>query len=102
MVTSGWEDFLTLGLTEIREFGATSVQIMRRLRALLEEFLDTVRPSTELQSKKSSAVSMPPSPKAGATRSTSTARALPTDRGSAAPRMARRAGSSGETTSNSV
>ena len=44
MVTSGWEDFLTLGLTEIREFGATSVQIMRRLRALLEELLDTVRP----------------------------------------------------------
>ena len=33
-----------LGLTEIREFGATSVQIMRRLRALLEELLETVRP----------------------------------------------------------
>ena len=35
---------MTLGLTEIREFGATSVQIMRRLRALLEELLETVRP----------------------------------------------------------
>ena len=33
-----------LGLTEIREFGATSVQVMRRLRALLEELLATVRP----------------------------------------------------------
>lgn len=38
-----WEDYVTLGLTEIREFGATSVQIMRRLRALLEELLETVR-----------------------------------------------------------
>jgi uncharacterized membrane protein len=44
MVTRRWEDFVTLGLTEIREFGATSVQIMRRLRALLEELRETVRP----------------------------------------------------------
>ncbi len=44
MVTRRWEDFVTLGLTEIREFGATSVQVMRRLRALLEELLRTVRP----------------------------------------------------------
>ena len=39
-----WEDFVTLGLTEIREYGATSVQITRRLRALLEALLETVRP----------------------------------------------------------
>ena len=44
MVASRWEDFVTLGLTEIREFGSTSVQVMRRLRALLEELLETVRP----------------------------------------------------------
>ena len=44
MVTRRWEEFVTLALTEIREFGATSVQIMRRLRALLEELLETVRP----------------------------------------------------------
>ncbi len=44
MVTRRWEDFVTLGLTEIREFGATSVQIVRRLRALLEDLLETVRP----------------------------------------------------------
>ena len=43
MVTRRWEDFVSLGLTEIRQFGATSVQIMRRLRALLEELLETVR-----------------------------------------------------------
>lgn len=43
MVTRRWEDFVTLGLTEIREYGATSVQVTRRLRALLEELLETVR-----------------------------------------------------------
>ena len=80
MVTPRWEDFVTLGLTEIREYGATSVQIMRRLRALLEELLETVRPEHRQRSRKSSAVSMPPSPKAGATRSTSIARPWPTAR----------------------
>jgi len=44
IVTRRWEDFVMLGITEIREFGATSVQVMRRLRALLEELLETVRP----------------------------------------------------------
>jgi len=44
MVTHSWEDFVMLALTEIREFGASSVQITRRLRALLEELLETVLP----------------------------------------------------------
>jgi len=44
MATHRWDDFVTLGLTEIREYGATSVQITRRLRALLEQLLETVRP----------------------------------------------------------
>lgn len=44
MIAPGWADFVELGFTEIREFGATSVQIMRRLRSLLEELLETVRP----------------------------------------------------------
>ena len=44
MAARRWDEFVTLGLTEIREFGATSVQIMRRLRALLEELLEAVRP----------------------------------------------------------
>jgi uncharacterized membrane protein len=30
-----WEDYLTLAFDEIRQFGATSVQVMRRLRAAL-------------------------------------------------------------------
>ncbi|GAA1812440.1 DUF2254 domain-containing protein [Agromyces neolithicus] len=44
IVTRRWEDLVMLGLTEIREFGATSVQVVRRLRAVLEELLATVRP----------------------------------------------------------
>jgi uncharacterized membrane protein len=44
MAATRWEEFVTLGLTEIREYGATSMQIVRRLRALLEELLETVRP----------------------------------------------------------
>jgi uncharacterized membrane protein len=39
-----WEDFLALGITEIREFGGTSIQVMRRLRAVLEKLLQEVRP----------------------------------------------------------
>ena len=39
-----WEDFLTLGVTEIREYGAASVQVMRRLRAMLEELHEAVLP----------------------------------------------------------
>ena len=42
--TPGWEDYVALGVTEIREYGATSVQVMRRLRALLETLLESVRP----------------------------------------------------------
>jgi uncharacterized membrane protein len=39
-----WEDFLELGVTEIREYGATGIQVNRRLRAMLEELRETVRP----------------------------------------------------------
>jgi hypothetical protein len=37
-------NFLALGITEIREFGSTSVQVMRRMRAVLEKLLQEVRP----------------------------------------------------------
>ncbi|MFJ3838961.1 DUF2254 domain-containing protein [Streptomyces sp. NPDC090054] len=36
-----WDDYLQLGVTEIREYGATSLQVCRRLRALLEDLLHT-------------------------------------------------------------
>ncbi len=39
-----WEDFLTLALTEIREYGADSIQVMRRLRATLDALTDAVIP----------------------------------------------------------
>jgi uncharacterized membrane protein len=39
-----WEDFLELGVTEIRNYGAAGIQVNRRLRAMLEELQDTVRP----------------------------------------------------------
>ena len=40
----GWEQYLALGVTEIRDYGASSVQVSRRLRAMLEELHGTVRP----------------------------------------------------------
>jgi len=39
-----FEDFLALAVTEIREYGASTIQVNRRLRALLEELRDEVRP----------------------------------------------------------
>ena len=40
----GWEEYLALGVTEIRDYGASSVQVTRRLRAMLEELHGAVRP----------------------------------------------------------
>lgn len=37
-----WESYLELAVTEIRDYGATSVQVCRRLRALLEGLLSTM------------------------------------------------------------
>jgi uncharacterized membrane protein len=37
-----WEDYLTLAFDEIRQFGAGSIQVMRRLRAALAALADTI------------------------------------------------------------
>lgn len=37
-----WQDFLSIGLDETRLYGADSIQITRRLRALLEDLLGSV------------------------------------------------------------
>jgi uncharacterized membrane protein len=37
-----WQDYLALAFDEIRQFGAMSVQVMRRLRAVLVGLVDTV------------------------------------------------------------
>ena len=39
-----WEDFLTLAVTEIREYGSGAIQVARRLRAMLEDLREAVRP----------------------------------------------------------
>ncbi len=40
-----WEDYLTLAFHEIRQYGANSVQVMRRLRSALVGLLDSVTPT---------------------------------------------------------
>jgi len=40
--TPNWEDFVYLAVTEIRHYGRDSIQIMRRLRAMLENLIDTL------------------------------------------------------------
>jgi uncharacterized membrane protein len=40
--TPDWEDFVELAVTEIRQFGGASIQIARRLRAMLENLIQTL------------------------------------------------------------
>lgn len=42
--TPDWEDFVSLAVTEIRQFGGNSIQIARRMRALLENLIMVVPP----------------------------------------------------------
>jgi uncharacterized membrane protein len=37
--TPDWEDFVGLAVTEIRQFGASSTQVVRRMRAMLENLI---------------------------------------------------------------
>jgi uncharacterized membrane protein len=43
--TPDWEDFVHLAVTEIRQFGRDSIQIIRRLRAMLENLIETLPPA---------------------------------------------------------
>ena len=40
--TPKWDDFVNLAVTEIRQYGADSIQVMRRLRARLENLIETL------------------------------------------------------------
>jgi len=40
--TPNWEDFVQLGTTEIRQYGRDSIQVQRRLRAMLKNLIDTL------------------------------------------------------------
>jgi uncharacterized membrane protein len=42
--TRSWEDYLDLGVSEIRQYGRGSPQVCRRLRAMLEDLESTVLP----------------------------------------------------------
>jgi uncharacterized membrane protein len=42
--TLGWTDCLALSVTEIRGYGASSIQVLRRLRAMLEDLREAVLP----------------------------------------------------------
>jgi len=42
--TPDWEDFVSLAITEIRQFGGNSTQIARRMRAMLENLIAVVPP----------------------------------------------------------
>ncbi len=42
--TPDWEDFVRLAVTEIRQFGGTSIQVARRLRAMLENLTEVLPP----------------------------------------------------------
>ena len=43
--TRSWSEYLDIGVTEIRQYGAASPQICRRLRAMLEDLRDGVPPA---------------------------------------------------------
>jgi uncharacterized membrane protein len=43
--TRSWEDYLDLGFSEIRAYGGSSMQVCRRMRALLEDLEVTVLPA---------------------------------------------------------
>lgn len=40
--TPNWEDFVRLAVTELRQYGRSSVQVNRRLRAMLQDLIDTL------------------------------------------------------------
>ena len=40
--TPNWEDFVLLGTTEIRQYGRDSIQVQRRLRAMLKDLVESL------------------------------------------------------------
>jgi uncharacterized membrane protein len=43
--TPNWPDFVKLACTEVRLYGTGSTQVMRRLRAMLEDLLELLPPA---------------------------------------------------------
>ena len=46
--TPDWEDFVALAVTEIRQFGGSSTQVVRRMHAMLEDLIPLVPPHRAL------------------------------------------------------
>ena len=42
--TPNWEDIVDLALVELRQYGSTSIQVARRMKALLEHLIDRLPP----------------------------------------------------------
>jgi uncharacterized membrane protein len=42
--TPDWEDFIGLAVTEIRHYGRESIQVVRRMRAMLQNLMESVPP----------------------------------------------------------
>jgi uncharacterized membrane protein len=40
--TPNWEDFVNLAFTEIRAYGSSNLQVVRRLRAMIENLIQTL------------------------------------------------------------
>jgi uncharacterized membrane protein len=47
--TPSWDDYLTLAFDEIRQYGASSVQVMRRLRSALSGLEDSLTSSARIE-----------------------------------------------------
>ena len=79
-----WDDVVELACTEIRQYGGSSVQVVRRLSAMLEDLREQVQPEHRRAVEAELARLDATIQSAGATPSTSTSPASSTDRASAA------------------
>ena len=91
-----WVDYLTLSVTEIREYGDTSIQVVRRLRAMLEEHrrVRSAGAPRCCARRGNRATRRRHSREVGRNGRPRPSLACPTDRGSAALWLARRGGES--------
>jgi uncharacterized membrane protein len=91
--TPDWEDFVALAVTEIRHFGGSSIQVARRLRAMLEDLVQNLSEERaaplrlELQLLKRSAERFFQEPEDRALAAVSDAQGMGGTRESAPPRL---------------
>jgi uncharacterized membrane protein len=54
--TPDWEDFVGLAITEVRQFGGGSIQVVRRMRAMLENLISTLPASRSAELRRALAL----------------------------------------------